>query len=167
VTRRLLDLAGTTVLVTVVFVALLVLQPFGRELALHLYLLALGGLVMLAAVAALPSRARSGFDAALGRQPPEPRRPPQLERTERTVTLGVANSFDLHARLRPLLREIAAARLARRGIELDSPRGREALGEDAWELLRPDRPVPHDRFAAGVEEQRLRRLVEFLETHDS
>jgi hypothetical protein len=164
VTRRLLDVGGATVLVTVIFAALVVLQPFSRQLALHLYLLALCGLVMVAAVAALPARERSGFDAALRTPMPEARRPPQLERTERAVTLGVANSFDLHARLRPLLREVATARLAARGIELDSERGRAEVGEDAWELLRPDREPPQDRFAGGVEEQRLRRLLDFLDT---
>jgi hypothetical protein len=164
VKRRLLDVAGTTVLVTVIFVALLVLHPFGRQTALHLYLLALCGLVLAAAVAALPARERSRFDAGLARAAQEPRRPPQLERTERAVTLGVANSYDLHARLRPLLREVATARLAARGIELDSERGRAAVGSDAWELLRPDREPPEDRFAGGIDRQQLRRLLDFLET---
>jgi hypothetical protein len=164
VKRRLLDVAGTTVLVTVIFVALLVLHPFGRQTALHLYLLALCGLVLAAAVAALPARERSRFDAGLARPAEESRRPAQLERTERAVTLGVANSYDLHARLRPLLREVATARLAARGIELDSERGRAAVGGDAWELLRPDREPPDDRFAGGIDRQELRRLLDFLET---
>jgi hypothetical protein len=165
VKRRLLDVLGGTMLVSVLFVGLLVLRPFSRQLTLHLYVLALAGLLMIAIVAALPSRGRSAFEAALRRPPPDERRPPQLERVERTVTLGVANSFDFHARLRPLLREVAAARLATaRGIELDSPAGRAAVGEEAWELLRPDREPPADRFTAGPDERRLRRLVEFLET---
>lgn len=163
--RRLFDLAGGAVLASVVLVVLLVVQPFGRELALHLYLLVLTGLVLLAAVAALPSRARSAFDEALRRPAPQPSRPPQLEHVERLVTLGIANSYDFHARLRPLLRDVATARLGRaRGIDLDSPAGRTAVGEDAWDLLRPDRPAPEDRHAGGVDAQRLRRLVDFLET---
>jgi hypothetical protein len=164
VKRRLLDLAGATVLVTAIFAALVVLQPFGRQTALHLYLLALAGLVMAAAVAALPARQRSAFDAALRRPARESRRPPELERTERTVTLGIANAFDLHARLRPLLREVATARLAARGIELDSARGRAAVGEEAWALLRADREPPQDRFEAGIDEQQLRRLLDLLES---
>ena len=80
---------------------------------------------------------------------------------ERGVTLGVAHAFDFHARLRPLLRDVAAARLAlSRGIDLDSPAGRAALGEEAWELLRPDRPAPDDRFGPGVPAERLRALVD-------
>jgi hypothetical protein len=165
VKRRLLDALAGAVLVSVVFVALLVLRPFGRQLVLQLYLLALTGLLMVAIVGALPARGRSAFEAALRRPQAEERRPPQLERVERTVTLGVATSFDFHARLRPLLREVAAARLATaRGVELDSPAGRAALGEDTWELLRPDREPPADRYAPGPDEQRLRGLVEFLET---
>jgi uncharacterized protein YhhL (DUF1145 family) len=164
VIRALLNLLGAAVLVTVVFVALLLLQPFSRATALHLYLLVLAGLLLLATVMALPARGRSLFEQSLRPRAPQPTRPPQLERVERAVTLGVANSFDLHARLRPLLREVAAARLASaRGVELDSPAGRALVGEEAWELLRPDRGQPTDRFAAGVGEAELRRLVALLE----
>ena len=137
----------------------------GRDLTLHLYLLALTGIVLAAAVTALPTRGRSGFDAGLRPRPRAGARPPQLERVERTVTLGVANAYDFHARLRPLLRECAAARLATaRGIDLDSPGGREAVGEESWALLRPDREPPANRFTPGPDEQDLRRLVQFLET---
>lgn len=166
--RRALDLAGTLVLATLVLAALLVVRPFGRELALHLYLVALAAIAMAGAVsatnAAIPRARRSGFDEALRRRPAAPKRPAQLERTERAVTLGVANAFDFHARLRPILREVAAARLGRaRGVELDSPAGRAALGEDAWDLLRPDRESPDARHGPGLDAQRVRDLVAMLE----
>jgi hypothetical protein len=166
--RRALGLLGPLAVATAALGALLVLQPFSRQLAVHLYLVAVAAIVLAAAVgattAALPARSRSSFDAALRRREPERRRPEQLERIERTVTLGTTTAFDFHARLRPLLREVAAARLARaRGVELDSPAGRAALGEDAWELLRPDREPPDDRFAPGLDPQRLRSLVATLE----
>jgi hypothetical protein len=165
VKRRLLDLAGVAVLLTIVLVVLLVLHALSRELTLHLYLLCLTALVLAAALGALPPRGRSVFDAALRRPEPLSQRPPQLERVERATMLGVANASDLHSRLRPLLREAAAARLAAgRGVELDSPAGRAALGEEAWELLRPDREPPDDRFARGVDEALLRRVVAILET---
>jgi hypothetical protein len=164
VIRALLNLLGVTLLVTVVVVALLVLQPISRETTLHVYLLALAGLLLAAAVTALPAHSRSPFERSLRPPAPEPTRPPQLERVERAVTLGVANSFDLHARLRPLLREVAAARLATaRGIELDSPAGRAVVGEAAWELLRPDREPPADRFAGGLGEALLRKIIDDLE----
>ena len=37
------------------------------------------------------------------------------------------------------------------------------LGEDAWELLRPDRPEPRDRDAPGIPLRRLRTVVDTLE----
>ena len=61
------------------------------------------------------------------------------------------NEADLHARLRPMLREVAAARLQRRhGITLDrdAAAARALLGEELWEVVRPGRPVP-DRSAPG------------------
>jgi hypothetical protein len=169
--RRALDLLGPLAAATAGLVALLLLQPFSRQLALHLYLVMVAGIVLAAAVgatrAALPAPGRSAFDEALRRREPEQRRPAQLERIERAVTLGTTTAFDFHARLRPLLREVAAARLARaRGVDLDSPAGRAALGDDAWELLRPDREPPDDRFGPGLDPHRLRRLVALLETLD-
>ena len=167
--RRVFDLLGLAALTTIVLGVLLVLRPFSRELALHLYLLALGAIVMLGAVAAtraaVPERRRSAFDAALRHRPPADARPPQLERLERAVTLGVAGAFDFHARLRAVLRDVAVTRLAvERGIDLDSPAGRAALGDEAWELLRPDREPPDDRFAAGISPARLRALLDRLES---
>lgn len=153
------------VFASVVFGVLLALAPVSRTLLVHAYVLVLAGLVLAALVAALPTARSSAFDAALRRPRPQEARPPQLERVERNVTLGVANAFDFHLRLRPLLRDAAAARLAAaRGVDLDGPAGRAAVGEEAWELLRPDREPPDDRFAAGIPEQRLRRLVDVLET---
>lgn len=67
------------------------------------------------------------------------------------VVLATVNAFDLHLRLRPRLQAIAEHRLAsRRGLRLDSPEARELLGEELWELLRPEREPPGDRFAPGL-----------------
>ncbi|HET8606627.1 MAG TPA: hypothetical protein VFL66_06310 [Gaiellaceae bacterium] len=166
--RALGHVAGGLALATVVLVALLLVNVVRRELVLHVYLLVVAALAMLGALAATraaaPRGGRSAFETALRRVPPDDERPPQLARVERGVTLGVAHAFELHARLRPQLREAAEARLAvRRGIALDSPAARAALGDEAWELLRPDAEPPDDRFAPGVEPERLRRVVETLE----
>ena len=166
--RALAEIAGMLALATIVLAVLLAVGPVRDELVLHVYLLVLGALVMLGALAATraaaPPRVRSPFEAALRREPPRAERPPQLARVERGVALGVAAAFELHARLRPQLREIAEARLAvHRGVELDSPAGRAAVGEEAWELLQPEREAPEDRFAPGIPAERLRRLVETLE----
>jgi len=81
-----------------------------------------------------------------------------VEQIERAVTLGVANAYDLHQRLLPQLREIAQCRLERSGR---TP-GPETLGR-WWELLRPDRAEPHDRFGPGISQSELRALVADLE----
>ena len=65
----------------------------------------------------------------------------QLETVKRLVTLAGSSRSDL-LRLRPLVREIVAARLSRRyGVDLErEPERAEALlGKGrAWELVRPD-----------------------------
>lgn len=136
--------------------------PGERSIAVHVYLLFLGGLLMLVVVsavsAAAPRARRSDLSAALNERP-EPAGPvPQLAKVEREVTLAIGNAYDLHTRLLPHLREIAAARLERRG---QRP-GPDTLGR-WWELLRPDRPEPSERFAPGIPEAELRALVADLE----
>jgi hypothetical protein len=93
-------------------------------------------------------------------------RPPELVRTEREITLGMANAGHLHKRLLPMLREAAAVRLAtRQSVEIERrpDQARRLLGDDAWELLRPDLPEPADPHAPGISLGRLRRIVDALE----
>jgi len=136
--------------------------PGERGLAVHVYLLFVGALFMLVVVsgvgAALPRSRRSELTRALDRPPAEAEGVPQLAKVEREVTLAIGSAYDLHARLLPHLREIAAARLERSGRRA----GPETLGR-WWELLRPDRPEPEDRFAPGIREADLRALVADLE----
>ncbi len=137
-------------------------DPGDRTLALRVYVLALGGLFMVGALgavgSALPSRRRSELTRALSAREEDPPGVSQLAKLEREVTLAVGNAHDLHVRLLPQLREIAAARLERRGLAL-SPE----TAAPWWELLRPDRPEPGDRFARGIREEDLRTLVADLE----
>jgi hypothetical protein len=136
--------------------------PGERALALRIYLLFLGALLMLVVVsgvsAAAPRARTSDFTAALDERPEPAAAVPQLAKVEREVTLAIGNAYDLHARLLPHLREIAAARLERRGQQP----GPDTLGR-WWELLRPDRPEPRERFAPGIPEHELRALVADLE----
>ncbi|MGZ4333331.1 MAG: hypothetical protein ACXVRJ_03560 [Gaiellaceae bacterium] len=136
--------------------------PADRRIAVHVYVLFLGALVMLVVVsgvaAAVPRARRSELSLALGERHEPARTVPQLAKVEREVTLGIGNAYDLHARLLPQLREIAEARLERTGKRP----GPDTLG-DWWELLRPDRPEPADRFALGIPEADLRALVADLE----
>ena len=91
---------------------------------------------------------------------------PELARLEREVTLSTTTAFDLHFRLRPVLRRISARMLlSRRGIELERQpdAARTLLGEELWELVRPDREPPRDRAAPGLELSSLRTMVDALE----
>ncbi len=167
--RMLQTWAFLTALATVGLVLARFAQPGRFALELDVYILVVGGLalfeVVLATREAYPRAARSGLAEALEREPPGPLRPPELERLERELTLGASTAFDLHYRLRPTLREIAGERLASRGLRLDAGgAGVEgALGEELWELVRPDREPPLRRFAAGISPAAARRVIERLE----
>jgi hypothetical protein len=85
---------------------------------------------------------------------------------EREITLGSSSAAHLDGRLLPILREAAAARLAaRHKVELAGrpEAARRLLGEDVWELLRPDRPESDDTSASGLPLRRIRDVVETLE----
>lgn len=154
-------------------VALLILlaatsAPAGK--AVDVYLLYLGAIALVGLVAATSAAAgtdrTSEFESALARPHTRSARPRELERIEREVDLGQASAFYLHYRLRATLREIAAHRLrTQRGLDLDgqSRDARAALGEPAWELLRPDREPPRFHDARGVAFQELRTVVDTLE----
>jgi hypothetical protein len=162
-------LIGWLVFTGLATVALLVaryLAPGRLALELDVYLLAVGGLALLEVVIltreAYPLEGRSALASALDSEQAEPSRPPEIERLERELTLASASAFDLHVRLRPTLREIATMRLATRGLRLDDD-GEDVLGEELWELVRPDRRPPTDRHAPGIGPDALRGAVERLE----
>ena len=139
-----------------------------RTRLLDVYVLLLAALFMFGFVQATREAAvhsESLFERLMRRRPRRQERPPSLAKLEREVTLAAVTAFDFHARLRPTLREIAAYRLASRGLVLDSgaPATREALGDELWELLRPDRRPPDDRLAPGVPLTRLRTLLDALD----
>jgi hypothetical protein len=140
-----------------------------RNVLLDVYLLGMGAVLLLAFVRttreAGPSGDKSDFDRALAELA---RRPPESGELAlvNDVKQSTVSSFHLHVRLRPVLREIAAHRLWMRfGVELDRQpaQARELMGTAAWELVRPDRPFPVDRLAAGPRPADLRTVVEELE----
>jgi len=95
-----------------------------------------------------------------------PSRPEQLVALERLVSTSGASALHAHVYLRPLLAEIASRRLAARGQTLErmsDPAGRLVLGERLWEVARPDRPFPEDRYGPGVSADDLRAMLEVLE----
>jgi len=143
--------------------------PGRHELELDVYVLVLGLMALLAVMSwlreAAPLEAKSELEEALDREPPEPPRIAELDRLEREVYMGAARAFDLHYRLRPVVREIALGRLERRGLRLDSGSDavRELLGEELWELARPDREPPLNRQGPGPGLADVRQAIERLE----
>ncbi len=169
-TRQARRLAGLLLLPTVVLAVALALAPHRAVLEIHVWLLVVLALVLVAFLgavqAAYPSR-NSPFEASLRRLSPAAARPQSLERLEREVSMAGTSAFDLHARLRPGITSLAAELLAaRRGIDLagEPARARAVLGEDAWELVRPDRPAPGERYGPGIDATRLDRVVTALES---
>jgi predicted signal transduction protein with EAL and GGDEF domain len=160
--RHAIDITVIFVLSTLVTAYVALSQPGVRDIAIHVYVLVIGALLMLALVTstkeALPLRARSDLERALAERRVAERRLPELERSEREVTLATASAYDLHYRLLPHLRAVAEARLERRGLRL-SP---EHVGR-WWDLLRPDREPPEEHFGGGIAECDLRALVDDLE----
>ena len=79
--------------------------------------------------------------------------------------IALSNAGDVHWRLRPVLRDVAAAGVHGRGVDLDGDpaAARALLGEEAWELVRPDRPRPQDTFAPGLSPAALDRILAVLE----
>ena len=150
-----------------VLVALFSLPP---EPLVDGYILFVGALLLLVLARATHAAGSGGeeslYERALRRRRLRAERPQELERLEREVVLAGANAFDVHVRIRPSLREIAAHRLeTRRGLDLDraSPETRRLLGEELWDLVRPDRAAPSDRSAPGIPLNRLRAHVDRLE----
>lgn len=169
--RIFVDGAAAAALLSAAFVAVLVFRPADWQLALDAWLLALGAVALAASVAATragsPGPGESPFDRRRrGRRAAEEDRLPELERIERIVSLGTGTAFDVHYRLRPVLREVAEHRLAsRRGLALDSGSEpvQEALGAELWEIVRPDRERPDHNLAKGLTAARIGAAIERLE----
>ena len=125
--------------------------------------------VLAVLVAAAAVRALSETLPPLRRAAPGPLSPTEVtgdrERLERVVSIATTHAGDLHLRLRPILREIAADGLRRRGVELDAQpqAAQKLLAPETWELVRPDRPRPDDAFAPGLAPKRLDAVLDDLE----
>ena len=151
------------------FAVALVIRPGDANAAVEAYVLFLGavGVALLAQATsrtfAPPTASRLAVAAARPAAPDT--RLPELERMERELEMATQSAFDTHYRLRPILRELAETRLARRAVELDLPGGRaeELLGPDAWELVRPDAERPSDHHASGVRLATVERALDALE----
>jgi hypothetical protein len=163
-------IATAVAVLTLVLAVMLGIRPVSVEQILTVYVLVLAGVALAALTRVARSESdtppQSAFEVALLVRKPDSSRPPELVRTEREITLGLSNAAHLHQRLLPILREAAAARLLT-GHNVDivrrPDRAKALLGDDAWALLRPDRPAPHDRNAPGISQRQLRDTVSTLE----
>jgi hypothetical protein len=106
------------------------------------------------------------FEQALRSRKPQASQPEELLRMDRELVLGSADADHAQRRLLPLLRSVAAARIAARyGFELERrpEAARELLGDDVWDLLRPDRPEAEDRHGPGVPSKSVVAAIERIE----
>ncbi|MFN2471560.1 MAG: hypothetical protein ABR583_11360 [Gaiellaceae bacterium] len=166
---RVASLLTAAVAALIVLLAVLTIVPEERDLAVQAYVLLLGAMVLLwlvgGARAANPTRS-SSFDEARRPRSERVERLPELARIEREVALGTSSAFDLHHRLRGRVREVAGHRLAsRRGIDLNGQpeAARAVLSPALWELVRPDRPAPVERFGPGLGRDQLREVIDGLD----
>jgi hypothetical protein len=155
---------------TLALVVALGVRPVSVPTILAAYVLVLAAIALTAlthiAREASEWQEASQFERALRVTVDMPVRPSELVRTEREITLGIASAGHLHSRLLPILREAAAARLAaHHNVELERrpDAARALLGDEAWQLLRPDLPPAEDRSAPGLPLRRIRGLVDTLE----
>jgi hypothetical protein len=167
VRRDLGSAARLLVVPTLALIAIAFFAPVRLALGVRIYALILCAAVIVVLLSAL--RRAYPDETALSTSATRPIRnppPPSLGRIEHEAALGVAGSFDLHYRLVPRLRALATGLLtSRRQISLDTSRdaAHEVLGEETWELVRPDRPAPEDRLARGITPRELGQVVDALE----
>jgi hypothetical protein len=158
---------GTIVVATIGLAIALGLRPISVREILAAYVLVLTAISLLVLTRMARTeeeweRATSELERALTPLKTARARPAELVRTERDLTLSRTNAGDLHARLLPQLREVAASRLAARH-DIDLADARDVIGDEAWEYLRADRPAPDDRTAHGLPLRRIAALVDAIE----
>jgi hypothetical protein len=169
VTRPVLRWVGFGIVAVVALVAAHMISPGRKALELDVFVLVLGGVGLMVLAAELghlaPTARESLVEEALEPEPVEERPIADLMRLERELSMASARQFDLHYRLRPVLRDVAAARLEQRGLDLDSgrPAVQELLGEELFELTAPDREPPKNRLASGPGIEGLDRTITRLE----
>ncbi len=153
---------------TIALIGVAAFLPGRIEPAVRAYALLVCAVALAVAVAALhrayppaePLRRAARKDRA------RPRPPRELVELENLTALGAGDAGDLHFRLRPRLRSLATSLLeSRRGISLERQPDASCalLGDETWELVRPDRPPPEDERARGASAAALEQVVVSLE----
>lgn len=158
----------TAVVVTLGLLVAVSLNGVDRGIAMYVAALVAGGL----AVAFFQRRIRTRFptpvplEQLLQRPTRHTEGVMELDALSRRIDTAANSAFEVHFGLRPMLRQLAATRLAgRHGIDLDDQpeRSRALIGEQLWELVRPDRQPPDDRFAKGLTPSQVGQLIDQLE----
>ena len=122
------NLVTSTLLATIALVILLGMRPISRETILAGYVITLAAIGLAALTRVLDetrAKAASRFEAELAREREAPTRPADLIRAERELVLAASDDRHFQRRLRPLLREIAAARGLREEFEMTAPTMRD------------------------------------------
>lgn len=140
-----------------------------RSVLVDAYLVAIGGVLLLALVRAARAKApvdrSSEFETTAAKLRLAPSDTGALALAHE-LDQSIASEFHLHVRLRPLLREIASSRLRlHHGVDLveDPHRASELVGAQAWELIDERRAPPQDRLAPGPSLAYLRDVIDELE----
>lgn len=92
---------------------------------------------------------------------------PYVDAVRQEILLSTARQREFDFTLRRRLERIAASRLTEHhGVDIhrDPRRARELLGDEAWELLDPARPVIRSDASGRVPQPRLVRIVDRLES---
>jgi hypothetical protein len=163
---------AATIAATLALIVTALIVPGRTALALHWYLLVIGAVVVVAAIRAMtlryPVQQQSLFDA-VGRPPvAQLELPARLRQIDRLVVRAGWDPAAFQFELRPLLRAIAAQRLATyRTIDIDAEpaAARAALSERAWTFLAPS-DLATARGDGGIDRGDLRAAVETLEKLD-
>jgi hypothetical protein len=164
-------LGWAAALATIVLVVLLSISKLSTTRAIAIWLVVLTALTLVALIrharASRGPEPASRFEQAFQKPKTKLAQPEEFLRMDREIVLGIADADHAHRRLLPLLRAAAAARLAARyGFDLARrpETARTLLGDEVWELLRPDRPAPADRHGPGLRREQIAAVIERVES---
>ena len=157
---------------TIAMVAALLLVAQHTDVILKGYIVAVGLLLGLKLISSFASyvyadSTSQGRGSDKSPRNAEPNRPTELLDIEGRVSFAKGSAFDYQSRLRPVVRDIAARRLAANWhIDLlHEPEAAKArLGSDLWEEIQDAPGLGDPREQPGPTIVRLRAIVERLES---
>lgn len=156
---------------TVVMLILLALFPDQGGVVMRAYFGSLALLLSLRLISTVLATAYGGGSTFQVRRrqrtaKPPPNWPPDLFEMQDRVSLAKVSEFDFDMRLRPLIRELAAQRLASRwnlDLSRQPEQARNRLGDELWNAIEGGDENVGRRDARGPSTARIRALIEGLE----